>query len=278
MRLSIVTVTKSPAPGFEATYASVLREFGHSGETEYLIKAWDGESDWEEAAPTLANGGSLSIRRVKGRDAGVFDAMNQCIEAASGEWIVFLNAGDWWAPGFAQRLFAAMDATPDADFIYFDGVTVDAGDRREFLRKAPKALTLRNFDHHVPILHPCLIVRRFIMADYRFDLRYDLAADFDLMVRFVADGLRGHHVAAPGACVISGGLSETHRIRARRQATLSVLDHSPVWADRLRVRCAFFTFLAKHFLIAQVIHRIPALQRRARRHSGGQPPGTYGAA
>ncbi|MGJ8652846.1 MAG: glycosyltransferase [Opitutaceae bacterium] len=275
MLLTIVTVTKSPAIGFEETYTSVLREFGEYDDVEYLIKDWDATSEWAESSSPAENALGLRIRRVKGKDSGVFDAMNQSIEAARGTWMLFLNAGDWFANGFAKHLLAAIQERSVREFLYFDGVTVDHGDRREFLRKAPAILDLSHFYYHAPILHPCLVVRRAKLAQNNFDLNYDLAADFDLMVRLVSDSSVGTHVSEPGAFILSGGLSEQQRIRARFQATRSLWKHRRSLVEGLRIGFAFVQFLVLHCIIVGLIHKVPMLQRGARKHTGGQSAGTY---
>jgi len=274
MLLSIITVTKSPAVGFYKTYASVLQEFGNVNEVEYLIKEWDASQDWLELEAE-ENQPSLSIRRVAAKDAGVFDGMNQSIAAAKGEWVLFLNAGDWLANGFGALFCEAAQAATECDYIYCDGVTVDADDGREFLRKAPESLQLSHFLHHAPVLHPCLIVRRSYLERHLFDLNYDLAADYALMVDLVASGAKGRYVPVVAAFILSGGLSERARIRGKRQAFASLLHHAPSFGFKIKITCAHLRFLCRHFIIVYVIRMLRPLRRLAQSRSGGQPAGTY---
>ena len=290
MLLSIASVIKPPAPGFERTHASVFREFGRAQDVEFLIKEYSpsqiksrSKSDPRQSK-SLAHfhsdndfdiDGKLEVRVLRSPDSGVFDGMNQAIDAARGEWMLFLNAGDWLARGIGDALRAALGNHEKTDFLYFDGVTVDADDGREFLRKAPDVLTLRDFFNRAPVLHPCLCVRRSLLEAFKFNTTFDLAADFDLMVRLVEANKKGVHIAHVGAFVLSGGLSEKFRIQARRQAKQSLLCHGHGWRNDVAVRYAFFRFLVRHFLIVGLIQRIPALQKRAHARSGGMPAGTY---
>ncbi|GEM_PF-1924680 len=273
--LSIITVIKSPAVGFDQTYASVLREFGDCDDVEYFIKEWDGSLDLEKCSSEQHFDQKLKVRKVRGKDSGVFDAMNQCIDQVSGEWVVFLNAGDWFAKGFGANVIQAIRNSQEVDYLYFDGVTVDQNDKREFLRKAPDTLELSHFYHHVPVLHPSLIVHQSTMAKYRFDERYDLAADFDLMVRLVASGISSRHIPKVGALFLSGGLSEQMRIRARTQATRSLLSNRRSLWEGCCILLAYVKFWLLHLLIAGIVHRIPKLRKCLQTRTHGQPEGTY---
>ena len=95
------------------------------------------------------------------------------------------------------------------------------------------------------------------------------------MVRLVSDHVALTHIPILGAFVISGGLSEQLRIRARTQATRSLWHHRRSLVEGLRIGVAYLKFLILHFTIVGIIHKVPALQRRAQRHTGGQPAGTY---
>ncbi|MGJ8648980.1 MAG: hypothetical protein ACSHX4_01355 [Opitutaceae bacterium] len=275
MLLSIVSVIKSPAEDFGKTYASVLQEFGNFKEVEYLIKEWGTDESLTESTASDPAAPLLQIRKISGRDRGVFDGMNQAIDAAKSDWILFLNAGDWLAEGFGACLYQALLQREECTYIYADGVTVDAADGREFLRKAPELLQLSHFLHHAPMLHPCLIVKRSLLIERPFKLKYDLAADYDLMVELVASGAKGYYLPSVAAFILSGGLSERARIRAKRQARQSLIQNAPSIAFKFKVYVAHLRFLCRHFLIVYVIRKLPVLRRFACQRSGGQPAGTY---
>lgn len=289
--LTIATVIKPPAPGFEKTRESVVREFGDADDVEWLVKIKEGRLKIEEDKFEIKDGkfkmeereetGSsnfqssifnlqssifnyqFSLREIRADDTGVFDGMNQAVEAARGEWILFLNAGDWLAVGVGKVLREAIHAYPKADFLYFDGITVDAVDGREFPRPAPDSLTLRDFLRRAPILHPCLVVKRELLKRLPFDSRLDLAADFDLMLKLVSGGKTGQRLPRPGAYVVSGGLSEQYRVRARRQAIGSLWKHAPGLGFRISVLWSFLRFLVLHFVIVYLIRPIPFLRKSA---------------
>ena len=275
MLLSIVSVIKDPSIGFDKTYASVLEEFSQSDEVEYLIKEWDSKTAWNDAIEHTHMEGQMVVRKYISQDRGVFDGMNQAIEQARGRWVMLLNAGDWLADGYGAKCLQFLKENDAADYAYSDGVTVDVSDGREFLRRAPDCLQLSDFLNQAPILHPCLLIKNEVLAGSPFCLDCDLAADFDMMVELVARREKGRHLPTIGAFILSGGLSEQRRIRAKRQALVSMLRNSPSLKFRFRACGAFVRFLISHILIIYLVRPIGPLRRWAKSQTGGAPAGTY---
>lgn len=257
-RLSIITVYKDPGSDLTTTEDSVLREFGSSRDIEYIQKEWSPEPELTESNKQI--GGKLPCRHIRGRDAGVFDGMMQALGYATGEWVLFLNAADWLAEGFAGHFEEILGGAEDYGFLYFNGMTVDCQDGRSFSRQAPERLRLQDFYHFNPVLHPCLIVRRTVMEVYGYNLKLNLAADFDLVVRMVSNRVPSKHIPFVGAYVLSGGLSEKSRMRAKWQAMNSLLRQRESGRDTVSIVVSFFRFLVLHACI-KVIHRLPFFRR-----------------
>ena len=251
--LTIASVIKPPAQGFDKTVESVRREFSGAEDFEFLIKAKGEAGDFEFTC-------DLDARVIYSPDSGVFDGMNQALAAASGEWVLFLNAGDWLEPGFANAFRAAAAEHPEADFLCFNGHTVDATDGRAFVRAVPQALEFSSFLSRVPVLHACLVVRRSVMQEYHFNTKFDLAADFALLVHLVADGRPWAQVPVIGAAMVSGGLSEQFRVRARWQATQAIWHQFPSTSQRLATTWAFLRYVSIHLIITYLIRPIPPLR------------------
>jgi len=260
--LSIITVYKNPGDDLAVTENSVIREFGSSDAVEHVLKEWTSEAEESITGPT-GSGGGMRRLKIRGMDSGVFDGMTRALKHATGEWILFLNAGDWLAEGFASKLSEALqDGSDKLDYLFFDGITVDCQDGREFQRRAPDELKLADFLFRAPVLHPGLIVRRNVMQAYSFNCNLYLAADFDLMVRLVVDKKCGRHVPFLGAYAVSGGLSEQFRLKARWQATRSLWKYASGVGERSKVIAAFTRFLVLHTLIVGIIHRLPCIRRK----------------
>lgn len=90
--LSIITVVKNGGIGFDRTLDSIMGQKNKS--FQWLIK--DGGS----TDGTLEKALALKDERVlvmQGKDSGIYDAMNQAAGNISGQYVHFLNAGDFYA-------------------------------------------------------------------------------------------------------------------------------------------------------------------------------------
>lgn len=88
--LSIVTVVKDDPDGFARTCASLAEQ--DLSEVEWIVV--DGSSDRESIPALLARSDSPSAVYRHEAPRGIYAAMNSALEAASGDSIYFLNAGD----------------------------------------------------------------------------------------------------------------------------------------------------------------------------------------
>ena len=109
MKLTIVTVVFNDVEGVRKTVASVERVLGD--EVEYWII--DGSSNREIDEYLTAHGNSR-IRWLSERDSGLFDAMNKGLRRATGDYVLFMNAGDCFYPGFDPVAMLQASARPDA--------------------------------------------------------------------------------------------------------------------------------------------------------------------
>lgn len=111
---SIVTVCLNAGEALRRTVESVLAQ--KFEDFEYLIKdggSTDGSLDSLPSDPR--------IRIVRSRDHGIFDAMNQALDAAAGRYVHFLNAGDLFVDNkVLVDVQTQIARSPDTEFFYGD--------------------------------------------------------------------------------------------------------------------------------------------------------------
>ncbi len=119
-------------------------------------------------------------------DDGIYDAMNKGAELASGEWIIYMNAGDTFASSHVlsslQELFVS-----DADVILgsVEKVLVDEYETRRFQHTPGEVGALWK---RMPTTHQSVLVRREHVLEYPFDTSYRWCADQDQLLRLQAAG------------------------------------------------------------------------------------------
>lgn len=98
--VSIVTIVKDHADGLQETFGS-LAEQDYS-DWEMLIVVGKSSDSTNDVARNYANS-DLRIKVIEQSGLGIFQAMNQGIENARGEFIWFMNAGDRFADSHVLR-------------------------------------------------------------------------------------------------------------------------------------------------------------------------------
>lgn len=120
-------------------------------------------------------------------DKGIYDAMNKGIKLATGDILGFLNSDDFYTNNTIIRRVAAEITATDADCCYGDLEYVDRNDQNKTVRRwqsQPYFDGLFERGWHPP--HPTFFAKTKIFDRYgSFDLRYQIGADYELMLRFL---------------------------------------------------------------------------------------------
>ena len=189
MRISIVTATYNSAATVRDTIESVLKQTYQ--DYEYIIKDGGSKDDtlaiYREYEPKF-NG---KMRIISSRDKGIYDAMNQGFQAATGDVLMLINSDDLFARADAVELAVkAFEEHPEVDGVYADLYYVSQNNINNVVRvwKTGEQKPMRR--GWLPA-HPTFYVKRECYEKYGyFNLNYPLAADFELMLRFVEK----HHI------------------------------------------------------------------------------------
>jgi glycosyltransferase involved in cell wall biosynthesis len=181
------------------------------------------------------------LRRLSGKDSGIYDGMNKGIHASSGDVVGIINADDYYTQGALGRVSAAME-DQSVDYVYSSVCLVEeSGTVRgiEFPRDpAVRSLIGRDWRFYTPFPHPTLFVRRRVYEKIgAFDLKYRIAADHDLMGRLISGGFSGRNLGEPLACFRLGGASKAGAGIAEDTAIAISFGVHPFFANLNSLRC-----------------------------------------
>lgn len=227
MKISIVTITYNAEAVLQRTLDSVSSQTYH--DIEHLIidgASKDGTMDL--VSRYKVRDLPYEVRAVSEPDKGIYDAMNKGLRLATGEYIVFLNAGDTLHDEktldmVASSLQPAANSQQPA-VIYGDTNIVD--DEGHFLRKrhlsVPDNLTWRSFKQGMLVCHQAFYARLDIARDIPYDLQYRHSADVDWCIRVMKEAERRHlplvRVQGVVADFLDGGdSSKNHRASLRER-------------------------------------------------------------
>ena len=133
-----------------------------------------------------------NIRLICEPDNGLYDAMNKALLCATGDYIVFLNAGDRLHSTDTISALAAQTQWVKGEhrhpaILYGDTHLVDNDGR--FLRRRrltpPEELTPDTFRNGMRVCHQSFYVRTDLAKKEPYDLQYRYSADFDWCIRLI---------------------------------------------------------------------------------------------
>jgi len=251
--ISVITACRNSGEFLEQTVQSVLSQtYPHR---EYLIidgGSTDGTVEIiRRYAPRLAYWHSRP-------DRGPAQGFNLGLAQARGQWLVFLNADDFFlSPTVVEEMVLHLLSHPEADVVFGQMVLRT---RERHPRPLPLSKTYgqpwrwQKFRWGNTIPHPAAFTQRQFFAKVGgFAESFHIAMDYELYLR-AGKGLKAHFVPLPVSGMRAGGLSHGNILgvcREVRQAQLKTRALPPglAWANFLgQVQLYFLCRLAHRFL------------------------------
>lgn len=175
--LSIVTINLNNQAGLEKTLASVAAQTWK----DFEIHVLDGGST-DGSVEVIQNYEHLLTSWVSEPDGGIYPAQNKGIQKSNGEYILFLNSGDWLRqPDSLEQIFRN---NPQADLIYGDVYFWKSG-QPEYRKENQENLTAL-FLLLDTLCHQIQILKRSLFEEYglyRENLR--VVADYEFLVKIL---------------------------------------------------------------------------------------------
>jgi glycosyltransferase involved in cell wall biosynthesis len=197
--LTVITVVLNGAKHIEQTILSVVSQSYVN--VEYIVI--DGGST--DGTIDIIHKYSHSIQSfVSEFDNGIYDAMNKAIALATGEWVIFMNAGDLFCDNdVLSNIFQDLAG----DMIYGNHA-VYYGNRTSFkLVNVGSRKDIRN----LPFCHQAVFTKTLVLQAHPFDLGYTIAADYDQYLKLKKLNANITHVPLTVALYLDGGISSTSR-------------------------------------------------------------------
>ena len=205
--ITVVTVCYNAVNELEKTMLSVLNQTYDN--IEYIVI--DGGSK-DGTVDIIKKYADRLAYWVSEPDKGIYDAMNKGIKAATGEWINFMNAGDWFYE--IHTLSIVFDKAIDAKYDVVYGDRISSYSKADYVQK-PWAI--EEFSFHFPIFHQSSFIRTGIMKKTGYDLNYRICADFAFFYKVWSNNGAFFYVnVIMSVCECENGLSTHPRNDVRR--------------------------------------------------------------
>ncbi len=158
MKLSVITINYNNASGLQKTTDSVLEQTWNN--FEYIVidgGSTDGSKEYIE------NYNDKLTYWVSEPDKGIYNAMNKGIEKANGEYLLFLNSGDYLNnPHVIEKL---LQGSNNEDIVYGDIIFIS--ETENSLYQYPNILCFDFFIHNT-LPHPCTLIKKELFHLYGY--------------------------------------------------------------------------------------------------------------
>lgn len=226
-KFTIITVCYNAEKYIKETIESVLKQ--NFQDYEYIIK--DGKS--KDSTLTIIHSMVEENDRfhvVSDTDQGIYDAMNQAVSLAKGEYVIFLNAGDCLTDNCMLKNVNEFIQKKPVDVAY--GNILQIGNNGERLRKYGQICSKKwYFLSGDCICHQAMFARTELLREKPFDTRYIVCADKEWQLYHISRKRKFSAMNFTVASILQEGFSADH-VQDFERETLQILkrySRSIVW-------------------------------------------------
>ena len=179
IKITIITVCRNAEKIIEETIQSVVSQTYTN--IEYIIV--DGASTDSTMDIVRKYAIHYSIKCISEPDKGIYDAMNKGILLASGDYIQFLNAGDFlYEEKTVQKIVNSMQEYK-AD-IFYGSIIYKYSDSHTEVRKYGKWCSKKIYDYTGDCInHQAIFAATDLLKSNQFDIHYKICADREWIIR-----------------------------------------------------------------------------------------------
>lgn len=217
--LSIITVTRNAEKFLEKTLLSILSQSFY----DYELIIIDGEST-DNTVNIIKHYSEHVSYWVSESDEGIYDGMNKGLSVANGEYVQFLNAGDYYCDNnVLADIFTERNLASNPTLIYGDINILHLNGNKTY--KEAEAFTLDDLLKRGTgvLCHQAMFVRKLKAPDY--DCKYKLKAELNWYFDIVeSNGFTSVHISRPVVDYSLGGLGHKYFIRNRMEWVLLIFQ------------------------------------------------------
>jgi glycosyltransferase involved in cell wall biosynthesis len=224
----VVTVCKDNSEGLLLTLNSLLKQDYENWRCFIVVPP--GDSSLEKVSHHLTDS---RIRTLRDSGVGIYNAMNQALQCVNSQYVWFMNAGDEFYARETLRLAMLEILEKDADLVIGDYLVRNSVNTRFRLPRIVVTKSISTFELAFSINRTCHQASLFRVpkegaTSLVYDLKYPLAADFNLMLKTAK---KGRTLLTPRVLAIIEGNG------------LSDMSIGQVWAERGLIRKTFFPII-----------------------------------
>lgn len=198
-KVTVVTVCYNAGAALLETIQSVAAQSYQN--LEYIVV--DGAST-DQTLDVLKEHYAKISKIISEPDNGIYDAMNKAIDIVTGDYTIYMNAGDVFCSNDTVRKVFSNDVD-GFDLVY--GARMYSAPGQAPVYQEARALNTAFL--RMPYCHQSLFLKTSVLREFRFNLTYRFAADYDQSVRLFVAGKSYLQLEEPVCVFAAGGASES---------------------------------------------------------------------
>ena len=213
MKLSIITVNLNNRDGLQKTIDSVVSQTFK--DYEWIVIDGGSTDGSKELIEQYADHFTYWVSEP---DNGIYNAMNKGIRVAKGDYLQFLNSGDYLCD--RTTLEKCLTSQDNADVIYGNLYLTDSGTSQ--LRTYPDKLTLRFFLNDT-LCHNATFIKRDIIQQEYYNEHNKLVSDWEFFLSQAIKNKTFSHINEPVIYYDMQGISSSSQqiVEEERQQVIA---------------------------------------------------------
>lgn len=204
MKITIITVNYNNGKTLRRTIESVLCQTYEK--VEYIIidgKSKDNSLEIISEYKDKFKKRGFEYKYISEKDTGIYNAMNKGIELSTGDIIGIIGADDWYEKDTLEKVGKEFKKDKDLKLVYGLLRIVKNGEYDRIIGE---------YNSYGVNQHPTVFLKRDIYKEYKYDEKYRIAADTDLLLKLKNKKIKIKFIESILTNFSIGGISSTDKL------------------------------------------------------------------
>jgi len=173
---SVITICKNEEKNIVRTMFSVLNQKYKN--FEYIVVDGNSVDRTYELVTTYRKhfmDVGIAFNSISSGDGGIYQAMNKGIDLATGEYCIFMNAGDAFYDKYVLSYVALLLRHKSPDVLYGNTVRIEEDSNKRIFEHSD----YRNIPWGCTICHQSSFIRTSLLKERKYDTKFALASDYE---------------------------------------------------------------------------------------------------
>lgn len=208
-KISIITVCKNAENAIERTILSVVTQSCFAENIEYLII--DGASTDKTLEIIQQYADKHPIKWISEPDSGIYNAMNKGIKLASGDYLLFLNAGDYLIHYNVIKSLMNLFENNEFDVIYGNTISINPMSEKYMIRAIENPDIFFFAEDSLP--HQAMFYKKILFNKFGlYDETFIIISDYAFNKKIICDNhVSLKHIDQIVSVFLSDGISSTNK-------------------------------------------------------------------